>query len=130
MAGTQNVTAQNATAQNDTAQTDTPQIMNNTMLYAVLNTIKILGPLKKTTTPLAHNPVLKITVDDKVVYASKKLKMKIILALEVNREICFKTSSTIKVESICPSRNPLTTKQHILGVYHGKILDLIGKGEL
>ncbi|TFK36084.1 hypothetical protein BDQ12DRAFT_668025 [Crucibulum laeve] len=104
---------QNATAQNATTQTGAPQIVNNTMLYAVLSTIKILKLLNKTTNPLAPDPVLMITVDDNMVYTSKKLKKKIIPVLEI--------------ESICPSRNVVTGKQHILGVYQGKILDLIGK---
>ncbi|TFK32420.1 hypothetical protein BDQ12DRAFT_773474 [Crucibulum laeve] len=127
MADTKNATVQNATTQIATAQTDPPQIMNNTMLYAVLNTIEILKLLKITKT-LAPDPMLVISVDDNMVYTSKKLKKKIIpVKLEINREICFKTSSTIEIKCICSSRNLLTRKKHILGVYHGKILDLISK---
>ncbi|TFK32737.1 hypothetical protein BDQ12DRAFT_670849 [Crucibulum laeve] len=127
MADTQNATAQNATAQNATAQTDPPQIVDNIVLYAILSSIKILKPLKNNTTLLARDPVIVITVDDNVVYTSKKLNMKVLPLLEVNREICFKTSSTIKIEIIRPSRNIITKKQHILGVHQGKILNLIGK---
>ncbi|TFK31361.1 hypothetical protein BDQ12DRAFT_694271 [Crucibulum laeve] len=100
MANIQNTTAQNAPAQNATAQTDPPQIVNNTMLHAVLSrAIKILKPLKKITTRLAPDHVLVIMVDDNMVYTSKNLDAMAISVLEVNWDICFKASSTIKIES-------------------------------
>ncbi|TFK32711.1 hypothetical protein BDQ12DRAFT_728403 [Crucibulum laeve] len=69
-----------ANIQNTITQSHPPQIMNNTILYTILNTIKILEPLRKAAT-------MEITVDDTVVYTSSKLKKKIIPVLEVNQEM-------------------------------------------